>query len=316
MPTVDEFWKVAAQVASERGGLVVGFAKDSKQPELGSALDNVLGFVPRSPVKVISLSDWADWVEQVEAFYHLRPDWGRGKRGLADANYYRVKFEEFEASMNSGSSTFFNTSSPFSRALDIPSFGGYAAPLSGFQGVTFWPRLLARVIDILVHYLASLLAAFLFVLILAISAGGRPPVWVLQRLSQTHFATFVAGLVGLFAYHVACTSIHGSTVGKLLLSMQVIQDDGSPCRLKSAIVRELGYFVDAMFFGVVAYFAMREDPEQKRLGDQWADTIVCKRALVPSASKRGGMQFALGLLIGVMADVALMMTGLLIQMNS
>ena len=316
MPTVDEFWRVAVQVASERGGLVVGFAKDSKQPELGSTLDNVLGFIPRSPAKVISLSDWADWVEQVEAFYHLRPDWGRGKRGLADANYYRVKFEEFEASMNSASSTLFRTSSPFSTALDIPSFGGYAAPLSGFPGVTFWPRLLARGVDIAIHYLASLLAASLFVLMLAVSAGGRPPVWILQRLSQTHFATFVAGLLGMFAYHVACTSIHGSTVGKLLLSMQVIQDDGSPCRPKSAVIRELGYFVDAMFFGVVAYFAMREDPEQKRLGDGWADTIVCKRALLPSASKRGGMQFALGLLIGITADIALMMTGLLIQMNS
>ena len=316
MPTVDEFWKVAAQVASERGGLVVGFAKDSKQPELGSALDNVLGFVPRSPAKVISLSDWADWVEQVEAFYHLRPDWGRGKRGLADANYYRVKFEEFEASMNSASSTSFRTSSPFSTALNIPSFGGYAAPLSGFPGVTFWPRLLARLIDFAIHFLASLLAAFLFVLILVVSAGGRPPAWVLQRLSATHFVRLVAGILGMFAYHVACSSIHGSTVGKLLLSMQVIQDDGSPCRPKSAIIRELGYFVDAMFFGVVAYFAMREDPEQKRLGDGWADTIVCKRALLPSASKRGGMQFALGLLIGITADIALMMTGLLIQMNS
>ncbi|HME33774.1 MAG TPA: RDD family protein [Candidatus Sulfotelmatobacter sp.] len=316
MPTADEFWRVAAQVASERGGLVVGFAKGSEQPELGSALDNVLGFAPQSPVRVTGLSDWADWVEQVEAFYHLRPDWGRGKRGVADANYYRVKFDEFDASTNSASSTSFRTSSPFSTAFDIPSFGGYAAPLSGFQGVTFWPRLLARGIDIAIHYLASLLAAFLFVLILAVSAGGRPPAWVLQRLSQTHFATFVAGLLGLFAYQVACTSIHGSTLGKLLLSMQVIQDDGSPCRLKSAIIRELGYFVDAMFFGVVGYFAMREDPEQKRHGDRWADTIVCKRALVPSASKRGGMQFALGLLLGIAADIALMMTGLLIQMNS
>jgi len=317
MPTIDEFWKVAAQVASERGGLVVGFAKGSEQPELGSALDNVLGFAPQSPVRVISLSDWADWVEQVEAFYHLRPEWGRGKRGVADANYYRVKFDESDApSMNSASSTDFRTSSPFSTALDVPSFGAYAAPLSGFQGVTFWPRLLARAIDILVHYLASFLAASLFVLILVISAGGRPPAWVLQRLTGTHFATFVAGLLGMFAYQVACTIIHGSTLGKLLLSMQVIQDDGSPCRLKSAIIRELGFFVDGMFFGVVGYFAMQDDPERKRVGDGWADTIVCKRALVPSASKRGGTQFALGLLLGIAADIALMMTGLLIQMNS
>jgi uncharacterized RDD family membrane protein YckC len=333
MPTVNEFWNVAAQVATERGGLVVGFAKGSEQPELGAALDNVFGFAPQAPVTVMSPSDWADWVEQVEAFYRLRPDWGRGKRGAADANYYRVKFEEkfegkfagkfdeFDASANSAAGTGFGASSPFSTAFDIPSFGtpsfaGYAAPLSGLRGVTFWPRLLARVIDFVVHRLAALLAGSLFILMLKMAAGGRPPAWVIYRLTEIHFSGLVAGVLGLFAYNVICTSVHGSTLGKLVLGMQVIQDDGSPCRPKSAILRELGYFVDAMFFGVIGYFAMQEDPEQKRHGDEWADTIVCRRAQVPSSSKRSGMQFGLGLLLGMAADMALLMTGWLIQMNT
>jgi uncharacterized RDD family membrane protein YckC len=320
MPSVNEFWEVATQVASERGGLVVGFTKNSEQPELGSALDSVFGFAPQAPVTVISLSDWADWVEQVEAFYRLRPDWGRGKRGAADANYYRVKFkgkfDEFDASMNSASSPAFGASSSFSSSVDVLSFGGYAAPISGFQGVTFWPRVLARLIDFVVHYITAFLAGFLFTLLLAIAAGGRPPAGVLQQVFQRHFATFVAGILGMFAYHVICTSIHGSTLGKLVLGVQVIQDDGSPCRPKSAILRELGYFVDALFFGLIGYFAMHEDPEQKRLGDGWADTIVCKRAQVPSASKRDAMRFVFGLLLGITADMALLMIGWLIQMNS
>jgi uncharacterized RDD family membrane protein YckC len=321
MPTVNEFWKVAAQVASERGGLVVGFRKDSEQPELGAALDNVFGFAPEAPVTVISFSDWADWVEQVEAFYRLRPNWGRGKRGAADANYYRVKlegkFDEFDASMDSGSSTTFGASPSFSSSPDELSFGGYAAAqVGGFQGVTFWPRVLARIVDYVVHGLLAFVAGLLFAFILAMAAGGRPPAWVLPRIYQTHFAGFVAAILGWFAYHVICTSVHGSTAGKLLLRMQVIQDDGSPCRPKSAIVRELGFFVDALFFGVVGYFAMHEDPEQKRLADGWADTIVCKRAQVPSTSKLDGMRFVLGLLLGITADIALLMTGLLIQMNS
>jgi len=339
MPTVNEFWNVAAQVATERGGLVVGFAKGAEQPELGAALDTVFGFAPRAPVTVMSLSDWADWVEQVEAFYRLRPEWGRGKRGAADANYYRVKFEgnsegkfdEFGRSVNSASGAGLGTSSTFSTALDIPSFGapsfgtpsfgspsfaGYAAPVSGLQGVTFWPRVLARVIDFVVHRLVLFLAGSLFILMLKMAAGGRPPAWVIHRLTEIHFSGLLAGVLGLFAYHVICTSVDGSTLGKLVLGMQVIQDDGSPCRPKSAIVRELGYFVDAMFFGVIGYFAMQEDPEQKRHGDEWADTIVCKRAQVPSTSKRSGMQFGLGLLLGITADMALLMTGWLIQMNT
>jgi uncharacterized RDD family membrane protein YckC len=325
MPTVDEFWRIATQVAAERGGLVIGFTRDSERPELGSELDNVFGFAPQSPVTVVSLSDWADWIEQVEAFYRLKPDWGRAKRGTADATYYRVKFEtanfetvnvapNFNSPMRSISNASFGSNAAYSTMA--AAFGGSATPLSGFEGVTFWPRLLARVVDFVVHYVASLLAGFLFGLILITAAGGHPPAQVLQRLFQNHYAGFIAGILGLFAYNVICTSVSGITLGKFLLRMQVIQDDGSPCRPKSAIIRELGYFVDILFFGLVGYFAMREDPEQQRLGDEWADTIVSKRTQVPSASQRSGTQFVVGLLFGIAADMALLMTGWLIQMNS
>ena len=315
MLNADEFWRVAGQVASERGGLVVGFARDSEQPELGSSLDNVLGFVPPAPATVISRSDWSDWKEQVEAFYGLRPGWGRGKGGDPDATYYRVRFDKFPVPAGFRSGSLFSTSSPLSSTLSVPSFAGYAAPVRGLQGVTFFPRALARVIDLFVHYLATYLAGLLFVWILIIAAGGRPPAWVVQKLSHGSFIGFVAGIAGLFAYHVICTTVDGSTLGKSILAMQVLQEDGSPCGPKSAIIRELGFFVDGLFFGLVAYGAMRDDPQQKRLGDGWADTMVSKRADVPSASRRGGMRFVLALIIGIAVDIALVMTALLIQMN-
>lgn len=324
MPTVDEFWKIAAQVASERGGLVVGFTRESDQPELGSALDNVFGFTPQSPVTVTKLSDWADWIEQVEAFYRLKPDWGRAKRGTADASYYRVKFDsprfetkrgEFAEPLRSISNSTFGLSADYNAMA--AAFGGSATPLSGFQGVTFWPRLLARVVDYFVHYVAATLAGLLFASILTIASGGHPPTTVLVRLYQPHYSRFIAAGLGLFAYNVICTSVSGMTLGKLLLRMQVIQDDGSLCRPKSAIIRELGYFIDWLpFLGIVGYFAMREDPEQQRLGDEWGHTIVCRRSQVPSGSQKNETQFALGLLLGVAVDMALMMIGWLIQMNS
>jgi hypothetical protein len=37
---------------------------------------------------------------------------------------------------------------------------------------------------------------------------------------------------------------------------------------------------------------------------------------VPSTSQQPGMRFVLGLLLGIIADIALLMTGWLIQMNS
>jgi hypothetical protein len=45
-------------------------------------------------------------------------------------------------------------------AANIPafSFGGYAGEAAGLAGVTFWPRVGARLIDLVVHYCVSLLA--------------------------------------------------------------------------------------------------------------------------------------------------------------
>jgi hypothetical protein len=87
VPAADEFWLVAARVVAERGYLVVGFNEGSELPELGSALDNVLGFKPQQRLTVVELTDWKDWKEQMETFYVFRPDWGSGQRGDANAAY-------------------------------------------------------------------------------------------------------------------------------------------------------------------------------------------------------------------------------------
>lgn len=314
MPTEDEFWKAAAMVVSERGGLVVGFTEASDQPELGSTLDNIMGFRPPHIPTVARISDWTDWKEQVELFYRLRPSWGRGKAGDPNARYYRVEFSDLNG-INLNPPPGPTTTLPsFDTRLAIPSFAGYAVPVGTLQGVSFWPRAFARIIDFVLHYLVGFIAGLLFIFLLAIAAGGRPPVWILRRLSQTHLPLFVAGLLGSMAYQVICTSVYGSTLGKRLLSLQVVQDDGSPCRLKSAIIRELGYFVDVMFFGMIGFAAMKGDPRRRRHGDEWAQTIVCKRSKALQ-NQQGAMRFVLALMVGVCTDIALLMVGLLVQIN-
>jgi len=320
MPTADEFWEVAAQVALVRGGLVVGFAEDAKQPELGSTLDNVLGFAAHGTAAIVGLSDWRDWREQAEAFYRLRPAWGRGKAGDANAKYYRVQLADSDGAGMSRSAI--NPAPSFSGrlgipSLNMPSLSGYAAvSLPGLRGVPFGPRLLARIIDFFFNYIVARAAGILFGVLLAIASGGRVPLAVLHRLSQTHVPIFIAGVLGSFAYFVICETVHGSTLGKLVLSMQVVQEDGSRCRLKSAIIRELGYFVDALFFGIIGYFAMKDEAEHQRYGDQWADTMVCKRSDVPLESRQDGTRFVLGLMLGTFVNMAILMVGALIQMNS
>lgn len=329
MPTADEFWEVAAQVALVRGGLVVGFVGDARQPEMGSTLDNVLGFAPHGAAAIVGISDWRDWTEQAEAFYRLRPAWGRGKAGDANYKYYRVQMADSDGtgmsrsvidpapSFSGGLSiTSLSVPSLSMPSLNMPSLSGYAAPLPGLKGVSFWPRFFARIIDFILHYIIGFATGILFVVLLAVASGGRPPVSVLHRISEIHVPTFLAGILGWFAYFVICETVHGSTLGKLALSMQVVQQDGSPCRLKSAVIRELGYFVDGMFFGIIGYLGMKDDPEHQRYGDQWADTMVFKRSDVPLESRQDGARFVLALMLGIFVDVAFLMVGLLIQINT
>jgi uncharacterized RDD family membrane protein YckC len=196
-------------------------------------------------------------------------------------------------------------------APSVPTFGGYAPEQSQLQGVTFWPRVGARVIDMLVHYLVSFVSGILFVILLVIASGGHASPVAMARLQHTGVAGFVFALLGSFAYHVVFTTVHGSTLGKIALSMVVVEEDGSPCKFKSALIRELGYFVDAMFFGIIGYAAMKDDIRQQRHGDDWAHTIVCKRSLIARDKLRGGDRFAIALVFALIADAAFAMLGLL-----
>jgi len=249
----------------------------------------------------------------VEAFYRLRPGWGKGKSADPSAIYYRVKFDPSVMRSTAFPAAF---GSSFSGGLVLPSLNAHAE--STLSGLSFWPRAAARGIDYVVQYLLGMIAGLIFGVLLGIAAGGRPPLWVLIRMSQMSFTLFLAGLFGGFAYHVICVSISGRTLGKFLLSMQVVQDDGSSCRAKSSILRELGYYVpDGLFFGILGYISMKNDSRRKRHGDDWADTMVCKRADLPARTKQdGATRFLLGFMIGSFANIAIMMLGLLIHVNS
>src|ERR1700733_13482229 len=195
------------------------------------------------------------------------------------------------------------------------SFGGYATEEVGLAGVTFWPRAGARVIDYVLHYCVTYAAGFLFSILVLAAAGGHMPVWVLARFRHAGLLGFVPGVLGFVFYNVVCVSMHGSTLGKRLLSMVVVQETGLRCRTVPSIIRELGYFVDSLFFGLVGYFAMQNYQEQ-RYGDQWAHTVVTERGSVIPEQLRSDSRFVLALMLAVMTDAALGMIGLLILIST
>jgi uncharacterized RDD family membrane protein YckC len=184
---------------------------------------------------------------------------------------------------------------PVALTNDFPTFGGYSSQPGELEGVGFWPRAAARIIDTVVHYVVGIFSGILFGILVFIASAGHPDPVRLARLGHTGISGFVLALLGLVVFHTICESVHGSTPGKFVLSMVVVQEDGSPCRPRSAFIRSLAYFVDSLFFGLIGYFAMQKNPKEQRHGDEWAHTIVSKRSLVLPQNLRGGGKFMLGL---------------------
>jgi uncharacterized RDD family membrane protein YckC len=310
---IDEFWAVARQVASEHGGLVVGITGDD-QPELGSTLDSVLGFQTPVPVTVTAVAEWDDWKQQADAFHRLRPSWGRGHPGDPSARYYRVKLADQNAMSAAWSGSAARNSSLSTPEPAAPSFGGYATVTGGLPGASFAPRALARIADLVLHFITGFVAGRMFRFMILFSSGGHPPLWALIHLSRGRLFIYLGSILGHFCYQVVSTTICGSSLGKRMLSLQVLQENGSPCGLRSALIRELAYFIDSLFFGLIGYAAMRGDDQQQRYGDEWAGTIVCHMSDVPHKSLQSGTRFLLALTAGMAADMAFLLTGLLVQM--
>ena len=194
------------------------------------------------------------------------------------------------------------------------TLGGYTGPSRVIEGVSFWPRVGARMIDVAVMTFFDFIAGAIFGVVLAIVATilHQPLAVVAARYQRAGLAVFLFSVLAGLAYHTILDGLHGSTVGKLLLNMVVVRENGTPCDLSAALKREIAYFFDALFFGLIGYVSMKKSPEEQRYGDHWAHTIVCRRNTVAPQHLRSGRRFAGVLALAALANIALVIVGLLL----
>ena len=198
------------------------------------------------------------------------------------------------------------------------TFGGYAGEPGELQGVGFWPRVGARVIDWIVHTIAIYAAGLFLGAVIAIAAmlvhginNANPAVQeALAKIQGATFLPMLAGLVGATLYEIVLEAGHGSTLGKLALGMTVVQEDGGLCRFRSAVVRSLAYYIDGLFFGLIGYMEMKGSVKEQRHGDNWAHTVVCKRSDLKPEQLRSGGRFAVFFLLALVLDAAAFLTAM------
>jgi uncharacterized RDD family membrane protein YckC len=160
-------------------------------------------------------------------------------------------------------------------------------------GVGFWRRGVARGIDLAVHCLVTVGALFagVFLVALAFAVRGRSPDAAVERLSALSWEiTLIPGL-GATAMHALAEGLHGSTIGKRLCGIAVIDQDGGPCQLVSAIKRSVAWHLDALILGLVAAQSMSESRRRQRIGDKWGRTMVVQIRYLAPVARRSKMRF-------------------------
>jgi uncharacterized RDD family membrane protein YckC len=77
-------------------------------------------------------------------------------------------------------------------------------------------------------------------------------------------------------YYIVCEAATGATLGKRMVGIRVLDEDGDRVTLGSAVIRNLLRLVDALFFYLVGFLFAVTSSRGQRLGDRAAHTIVVR----------------------------------------
>jgi uncharacterized RDD family membrane protein YckC len=89
-------------------------------------------------------------------------------------------------------------------------------------------------------------------------------------------AAWIFLVLGL-AYYVLCEAATGATLGKRIVGIHVIGEDGKQLTFGAAVVRNLLRLVDCLFFYLVGTIFALTSQHGQRLGDRAAHTVVVRR---------------------------------------
>ena len=183
----------------------------------------------------------------------------------------------------------------------------------GLDYVGFGKRAGAHIIDTIIHFGVGLVSGIFAGIVVAIyaAATSTPVEPMLAKMQGTGAAAFALGLFGSVLYHSIMEGLHGSSIGKMLLGIVVLREDGRPCTYVQAIGRAFAFFFDSLFFGLVAHSSMKDSPRQQRYGDKWAGTVVVTRASVPKHMLRGTGRFVGVMFLALFVDGVALIAGTL-----
>lgn len=129
----------------------------------------------------------------------------------------------------------------------------------------FWTRLLAYGIDIIAIASISSIVVTLFHTITNVD---------LDRFAWYGVSAGALGIVG-FTYFAVLTGICSQTIGKMLMGIQVVRQDGRAMDWATALIREVpGRTISQLFGSYIGYIWIAFHPDKRGWHDMFCDTYV------------------------------------------
>lgn len=133
-----------------------------------------------------------------------------------------------------------------------------------YQGIG--PRFGAQVVD------AIILIVLFFVIGFAMSGSFN-----FQYSGPDAYPFIGAYGIVAFLYFVVLEGSMGATVGKKLLKLKVVREDGSVCGFGPAFIRNILRIIDELpFLYIIGMILISRSDKKQRLGDRLGKTVVVK----------------------------------------
>ncbi len=133
-----------------------------------------------------------------------------------------------------------------------------------YQGIG--PRIGAQIVDGIVLIVLFFLVGF------AMSGS-----FTFQYSGAEAYPFLGAYFLVFFLYYVVLEGYMGQTLGKKLLKIKVVKEDGKACGYGPAFVRTILRIIDALpFLYIIGMILIARSDKKQRLGDSVAKTVVVK----------------------------------------
>ena len=133
------------------------------------------------------------------------------------------------------------------------------------------PRVVAQIIDSLIVVVLAYVPMIVIGFAGAAGGGGG------SAFASVGGLVILVGVLAALFYMFALEGVwDGRTVGKSVMGIKVVKENGGECTVGSSILRNLLEIVDGFFYYAVGLVFMAMSDKRQRLGDRVAGTVVVK----------------------------------------